>query len=264
MAYLDLAQRYKALFAWQKCRNISKVARDLKISKNTVRRWVRRHHATGNLAVMPGKGRKPSMDTKAACKAVDMLLSGKFAGARQVAAELHKQGITKGRAPLSRTTVVRHAKAYAAAQGRPIRASRTKPAKQLNEHTVKARLGFCLANKSRNSGNVLFTDRKKFTFTYPGCSVKQVGWVWRGQQRQAARVNKAMVVNLYAGVCKYGVTNVHSVAGTSKLASGFKNKKGQVARNITASEYRHVVSSTLLPEARRLFTGAGVSHFVIM
>ena len=95
-------------------------------------------------------------------------------------------------------------------------------------------------------------------------SVKQVGWVWRGQQRQAARVNKAMVVNLYAGICKYGVTNVHIVAGTSKLASGFKNKKGQVARNITASEYRHVVSSTLLPEARRLFTGAGVSHFVIM
>jgi transposase len=123
MAYLDLAQRYKALFAWQKCRNISKVARDLKISKNTVRRWVRRHHATGNLAVMPGKGRKPSMDTKAACKAVDMLLSGKFAGARQVAAELHKQGITKGRAPLSRTTVVRHAKAYAAAQGRPSHSS---------------------------------------------------------------------------------------------------------------------------------------------
>lgn len=41
------------------------------------------------------------------------------------------------------------------------------------------------------------------------------------------------------------------------------NKKGAQSKNITAAEYRDVVAKTLLPEGRRLFSGAGVSTWVL-
>jgi transposase len=55
------------------------------------------------------------------------------------------------------------------------------------------------------------------------------------------------------------VTVVHMVAGTSKHKSDHKNKKGSPAKNITASEYREVMTKTLLPEGQKLFTTQGIS-----
>ena len=43
----------------------------------------------------------------------------------------------------------------------------------------------------------------------------------------------------------------------------YKNKKGQVARNITASEYGAVVKQTFLPEGTRLFSNQGLSTWTL-
>jgi hypothetical protein len=80
----------------------------------------------------------------------------------------------------------------------------------------------------------------------------------RGRKREAPSVNHALVVNVYAGITRHGVTDFHMVAGTSKHQSMYKNKKGQGARNITAEEYREVVRTTLLPGGRKLFSHQGV------
>ena len=67
-------------------------------------------------------------------------------------------------------------------------------------------------------------------------------------------MNKPLAVNLYGGITKFGViTKAHLVAGTSKMATEFKNKKGHGAKNITAAEYKQVVAETLFPEGKRIF-----------
>jgi hypothetical protein len=109
----------------------------------------------------------------------------------------------------------------------------------------------------------MFTDRKKFLFSYPGAKVSAVEWVQRGSSRQAACVNHPQCVNLYAGITRYGVTSAHLVAGTSKQHSTHFNKQGKPSKNITASEYVDVVKSTLLPEGRRIFTTRGISSWVL-
>lgn len=261
MTHLETAVKYKLQFAWERCHNITKVARDLKLNPKTVRRWVSRFETTGKMDIKPGRGRKPRLDESAASLAGDLLLSGKFANATEVAAELHKLGKSKGGSPVNRTTLTRHAKAFAKARGEPIQPDTSKPVKMLSAQNIQARLDFCEVNKTRAWGAVMFTDRKKFHFTYPGSAVHRVGWVKKGERRQATKVSNPMAVNLYAGITKYGVTKPHIVAGTSKTATNFKTKKGQPARNITAAEYKQVVSQTLLPEGKRLFQAAGHSSF---
>ena len=109
----------------------------------------------------------------------------------------------------------------------------------------------------------MFTDMAKFHFFYPGASIKPVGWVRKGLKRQAPRVNHAMVVNLYVGITKWGVTKCHVVAGTSKHNSMYLNKKGQSSNNISTAEYKHVLKDTLLPEGSRMFGTQGVSTWFL-
>ena len=74
----------------------------------------------------------------------------------------------------------------------------------------------------------MLTDRKEFVFRYPGTSVKPVSWVRNGEQRKSSRVNKPSVVNMYAGITKFGVTQPHLVTGTSKLATNYTSKGGAI------------------------------------
>jgi hypothetical protein len=122
---------------------------------------------------------------------------------------------------------------------------------------MAARVRFAKDNLRRDWQSVMFTDRKKFDFKYPGAKVARVRWLRKGEQHDAPAVNHAMVVNVYAGITVHGVTKCHVVTGTSKRNTSYHNKKGGVAKNITAEEYRDVVKHTLLPEGERLMSGQG-------
>ena len=108
----------------------------------------------------------------------------------------------------------------------------------------------------------MFSDRKKFGFKYPGSHVNHVQWTRKGSKPQAYSPNHPMVVNVYTGIAKFGVSKVHFVTGTSKMKSTFLTKQGKPARNISSSEYQQVCSKTLLPEARRLFIQNGLNFGV--
>ena len=58
-----------------------------------------------------GAGRKRALDNAAAGVARDLLLSGEFENATEVAEELHRAGLTPGDKPVHRTTLLRTAKA---------------------------------------------------------------------------------------------------------------------------------------------------------
>ena len=153
-----------------------------------------------------------------------------------------------------RTTLTRACKALAKAQGKPIRAVFTKPAKRLREDNKLKRLNFCLANRRRDWRTVMFTDRKRFLLQYPGVKVNKVAWVCRGETRRAASVNHPMGINSHVGITPYGVSMLHTVAGSSKHVTKFTSRKGEAAHNITSAEYKDVLLSTLLPEGERLFS----------
>lgn len=263
MAPITEAIRHRVVFEYERCNNITGVARNLKLDRKTVRRWVRRFQTTHSMANKPGQGRKKAMNPRVAQEAVAMLLSDKYAGCQEVAKELYKSGKTHGAHPLHRTTLLRHAKAAAIESGQPICAVMRAPAKELTQDTISKRLAFCQSNALTNWSTVMFTDRQKFFFYYPGTSVKKVSWVRKGQRRVAKKVNHAMCVNMYAGITKFGVTKPHFVAGTSKKDTKFTNKKGQPAKNITANEYKHVVADTFLKEGQRLFGSQGITTWVL-
>lgn len=263
MPRLTAEDRYAIWHHYNELKSISAVAELLGFNRKTVRLWVNRKLSTGSLQVKPGQGRKRQFSAAAAHKATELLLSGGYRGAKEVAAELHRLGLSEGDKPMSRTTVTRHAKAAAAATGRPMRAVRTRPSKRLTDNTMAKRLAFSNTHKTTNWANVMFTDRKKFQFRYVGTPVQRVAWVVKGQRREAKQPNHALCINMYAGITKYGVTKPHFVVGTSKLVTEFLNQKGKEAKNITSQQYKEVVAQTLLPEGKRIFSAQGISTWVL-
>jgi hypothetical protein len=100
--------------------------------------------------------------------------------------------------------------------------------------------------------------QKSYGFVLVGVVVKSCEWVRVGSRRAAPKVNHASCYNVYAGITRYGVTSMCTVAGTTKHTSIYTNKKGQQSKNITSHEYYDVLTKHLLPERR----GGDSSHLL--
>ena len=259
-AMLDPVARLKLVLDFERHQNVTKVATINGTSRETVRHWVKVYHDTGDVLARPS-GRCPSLTVAAKQQAHTMLLSNKYAGTRHVAEELYAQGHTSR--IVDRTTIARAAKSYAiATNGTPIHVVRGEPERQLTAATKAKRVEFAKANKGTNWSTVMFTDRKKFYFKYPGEQKKACYWVQKGNKPRVNKVNNPMAVNVYAGITKFGITKLHFVAGTSKQQVKHKNLKGQPARNITKSEYKEVLMKTLLPEGSKKFKNQGCTRWI--
>jgi DDE superfamily endonuclease len=137
--------------------------------------------------------------------------------------------------------------------------------KQLSADTIKKRLAFCKANMGTVWKNVMFSDRKKFYFKYPGQVVQPGQWIKQGERRTAPKVNHPDAVNVYAAISVFGVTKVHFVAGTKGMDAQFaefKNKKGQPPRNITSLQYKRVVDE-FCKQGSQFYSAEGHSFFVL-
>jgi len=246
---------------WRQAGSLAAASKRLGLSLRTVKRWVERYKATGGVHDAPKPGRKPLL-TRAAAQHARMLLTSKGnGGAKSVAQQLYvSRHVNK---VVDRKTVVRAYSKLAQEMGIKFRVKTREPSKELTASTIQKRLAFCRANKSRSWKSVLFTDRKKFAFYYPGEKVQAVQYLEEGQKHEAYRVNHAQVVNVYAGISRYGVTRLHVVSGSSGHKASYQTKKGTAAKNITAMEYKDVLKSTLLPEGRRIFTAQGISSWVL-
>jgi hypothetical protein len=147
---------------------------------------------------------------------------------------------------------------------KPIHAVRGEPERELSTGTKAKRMQFATATLGKvNWAKVMFTDRKKFLFKYPGSQKKSCYWVEQGQKPRVNKVTNPMAVNVYAGITKYRVTSIHFVAGTSKMQSHHTTLKGQPARNITKTGYKEVLEATLLPQGCQIFRNVGLSSWVL-
>lgn len=261
MKALPESVRWKLAHLAQQLGSVRAAARACGVSLSAAQRWVARAKSQDSMAVAKKIGRPRALSTVAARRGVELLLDSDFGSGAAAAQQLHKEGLTAD--VVHRTTATRAAKRQALLDGAPIRVLRGAPAKELTEPTKQKRLAFAAANKNRDWRSVMFTDRKKFLFLHPGAKVKPCSWARRGRRREAAAVNRPMALNVYMGITARGVTAVHVVAGTSKHHSQHTNKKGQPAKNITAGEYRAVLSQTLLLEGQRLLGGQGLSSWTL-
>lgn len=257
------AERHRIVFEYEKCGSYRGVVKKLGYHRKTIKRWVTKAKSGEGLFASVGGGKKKALDTAGAKKAVELLLSGEYSSAQEVAKELHKQGLTTTNEVPHPSTIIRHAKEAAARQGKPIRAVSGKPSKLLTANTIQKRLAFCNSNSTRSWSNVMFTDRKKFYFRYPGTRFFRYQWVEKGKVRVAYSPSKPSGLNVYMGITNWGITKPHIVSGTTGVTSKFRNKRGQVAKNITISEYKQVLGQTLIPEGRRLFSSAHISHWIL-
>lgn len=260
MKALEPGERWRIVHTYQRLGSIKGTAKELGLSPSVVSRWIKRWYSEGEPRPAARPGRKRLVSQDAARKAKELLLSSECHGGKDLARTLHSLGLTAKQVHAS--TAIRAAVRQAWKDKDPIQARRGKPAKQLTAKTKASRLAFAQANKTRAWRGVMFTDRKKFLFLHPGCKVRPVTWVRKGEGRQVYTVNHAPGVNIYAGITPHGVTACHVVTGTSKHQSHYTNKKGQPAKNITAGEYRVVMCDTLLPEGRRLMGKGGLTAWV--
>ena len=252
--------RWNIIRFWEQAGSIRAAAGKASVALGTALRWISRYKSTGGVEEQPKTGRKRALSTAAADTAKELLLEGALSGATAVGRELHRRGLVAR--PVHGSTVIRAARAAAASEGYPIRVFRGKPVKELAASTRAKRLAFATANKHTHWRFVVFSDRKKFMFWYPGSMVKHVAWCRKGTKPVAKVSSHPMALNVYAALTPKGLTAVHVVAGTSKHSSPFTTKQGKPARNITAAEYKQVLMQTLLPEGSRLMGGAQGSAWV--
>lgn len=261
MARLSEAQRIKIWTTFQSLQTYKGTAHAVGCSPKAVRLWVKRMRAEKTLKSRPSKGR-PSLISDAAGKELLHAMEHEGMHAEQAAQALVSQG-TLLHAP-HRSTTIKAAQKAARLNGRPLVCRRGLPKKELTADTRAKRVAFATKwQKVKDWNKVVLSDRSKFPFTFPGVQVPSCKWVRRGQAWTAPKPNKASVVNLYCGLTPWGMTKAHLVTGTTGLKHSlpFNNKQGKEARNITASEYKVVVESTLLPSAQSMFSARGQSSF---
>jgi hypothetical protein len=264
MGKLSPQSRRSIVADWLRSKDVNGAAKRHSVSYNTAKLWIGKHLKGAGYNDAVRLGRPPSVSKAVAERALELIYTQQQGGVRNVANTIQREGMTSE--VVHRVTMSRAIKREAAAQGITLRACMGKPDKRLNQNTILARLAFCKAkvNKRRSWHLVMFTDRTKFHFRYPGEVVQAVSYHKKGERRQAKKVNHAPCINVYVGITMYGITSPHVVnAGSTGLTSTYQNKKGATARNITSSEYRDVLRGTFLPEGTSIFRNQGISHWVV-
>lgn len=267
-ARLSDEDKWSIIAAWKHHGSMAAAARNLPFSYKRVKYWVQRYKISKSVEARKSTGRKKAINIVAARAAVGLLEDvEKFGTADLAAAELHKQGLTRGSKPVHRTTLIRAAVAQSVADGDKLEVAEGEPSKELTADTKQKRLNFCKANLSTNWGHVMFTDRKKFAFRYPGSKHLSKRWIRKSNGgkngNKCFQPNNPQRVNIYMGINKWGVSKVHKVTGSSGFTTSYKNKKGQQSRNITSVEYADVLKKTFLPEGTRMFNQQGFSTWIL-
>lgn len=252
MVQLSSELRWKIISTMKDTQSISDTAKRVGCSTKTVRKWWGRYNQSGEVKDEIRSGRKPLLSNEAAKHALQLLLDDSSSGATHVARDLVSQGMTNN--VVSKATLIRAARKAAVSQGVKLCVRRGKPKKAMTQATKQKRLMFAKGNKTTAWEKVLFTDRKRFYFRYPGSKVKMVRWRLEGKDYtdEVFQPTNPQCLNIYAGISKYGITGVHVVAGTSKHTTKYVTKKGTSARNITSAQYGDVLRKTLLPCGEKL------------
>jgi transposase len=231
------------------------IAKELSTSRGAIRHWFAEWNSGGSMEEKRKPGR-PSVLSGAAKKLTRRLLKQPgFGGPDHAAHILHLKAATP--TVLHRSTLSRMLRERPMGVPSRLVPDRRAPAYALTAVDMHRCLAFARANLHRDWSTVMFTDRKRFCFKYPGSKVAAVQWHEQGEKREVFKPTNPQCVNVYMGITRFGTTGGIEVAGTSKHKSPFSTKAGKPARNITAQEYGQVLKKHLLPKGQACLGGGG-------
>ena len=220
---------------------------------------MKRWEEKAGLSEAPRKKKYPRVGEHAARRARELLKQGTHGGLRGVPRALVYEGFLHSTVYTS--TLHRAVQRHAKRDGVILRVCRGKPKQRQTATQRNKRLQFVECNQGRNWDAVMFTDRKRFYFTFPGQRVSGVRWRESGEEDAVPWPTHPSCINVYGGITRWGTTALVIVTGTTAYASPFSNLKGAPARSITAEEYKQVCHK-LLCEGNRLFSGRGTCEWV--
>jgi hypothetical protein len=178
----SVTQRWAITVKWLEVSDVRAVYHQLGIRKRTVQQCVDRCRSSVGVQGKLRSGRRCLLDGASEQSAYNLLLSGEQGGSKSVTRHLHaSDNVSK---VVDRRTITRAARRVAAEKHQRIRVVQGKPHKKLTAATRKKTLAFCKANPSGDWGDTLFSDKKKFPFSYPGSKVQAVLRVAEGQRRK--------------------------------------------------------------------------------
>lgn len=257
---ITLRKRIAIIFYHGKGLSVRSIGRLVGAGSTTVSHWINDYKQGGDLSEKPRSGRPPTYTLAHAKSARTLLLKPGFGGLARAAKAL--QGVGKTTAVMSKSTLLRLLREGEKRGWKRIVPDLSRPSAALTEAQKATRMLFAKDNLARSWDNVMFTDRKRFYFRYPGCCVNSTQWRVVGTKLVAHRVSRPYCANVYLGITKYGPTQLVFVAGTSKRDSEFLTKRGKAAKSITAAEYRSVLTDHLLPQGQQLMEGKGWRRWV--
>jgi len=142
------------------------IAKQVGVHLSTVKRWASKDDRTGSVALGRSSGRPRKMPPAACKRAQQLLLSGEEGGARFVAVKIYSEGLTDGK--VSASTVVRAVRRWTADHGGRLICLRGRPRKAMTHAMQKKRMAFAARHRHRRWDTVMFTDRCRFYFRFPG------------------------------------------------------------------------------------------------
>lgn len=89
-----------------------------------------------------------------------------------------------------------------------------------------------------------------------GSGRRRKSWVKRGERRVVQKVRKGQKLHVYAGITRYGATQLFKATGTTGLAKQYfrTNKQGVVVPydGVGAQEFQDIMRKRLVPQAERI------------
>ena len=180
MTKLSTEQRWKIVHTMKQARNVPGTSKIVGCTKKAVRRWWERYQDTREVVDKHRTDRKPLLSKPVSKQALKMLLDESNNGASDVAKELAVKGLPDK--VVNKLTVIRAARRATLHKGEKLCVRRGEPPKSRTQATKLKMILFAKENKHTAWDNVVFTDRTRFYFKYPGSKVKPVRWVLGGSK----------------------------------------------------------------------------------
>ena len=225
-------RRIKLVMAYERTGSYTKAAKAENSTTRTVREWVSRYRATGDVCDAPRTGRpKKGLQAPAAQQVLKRGVAKRFSCSRLAADIKKKLSIV-----VCDETVRRALKGRGSRSLKPVRKPR------LTEKHKTNRLKFSKQWRRRSWRNVMVSDSKIFHLYRQGAGYRV--WVERGDDPPTQNaVRGGCRVHVYAAVSKWGITPLFETAGTT--GAGYKG-------GVNSHIYVELLRDRMLPACRKL------------
>lgn len=225
-------RRIKLVMAYERTGSYTKAAKAENTTPRTVREWVSRYRATGDVCDAPRTGRpKKGLQTPAGQQVLKRGVAKRYSCSRLAVDIKKKLGID-----VCDETVRRALKSRGSRSLKAVRKPR------LTEKHKANRLKFSKKWRRLSWRNVMVSDSKIFHLYRQGAGCRV--WVERGDVPPTHdAVRGGFRVHVYAAVSKWGITPLFETAGTT--GAGFKG-------GVNSQVYVELLRDRLLPACRKL------------